>query len=390
MGKPQIALLLALASAGTALTAQTTHMISGGGSALQAGLNAAVAGDTLIVQTGVYTAVTCTEGVHIQLQPGAQVIQMPLSGTAALTFSGIAANETAVVTGGELDRISMLNCAGTVVADGVTFNAYPTGGSSVINSCTGPVVFVDSHTGAPGAIVRGLLHITDSAQVSFTRCTVPYVSVTSSNVTATDTACRTEGFGQEGMLINSGRVTWQGGVIQGTYNWHWPVFTEALHIIGGEFVATGGCAIESDWWFPTVTTSAIEAHGGTVRLDPSVHVSGTPPIIGTGTVITAPIPSLSTTHNGLAMTVGVASQPGNAVFTLAGLPRAPYTTPWGSAWILPTDPLLDGSLVGPSGTITFAYNFPSVPWHFVLTLQPVALDGNGTLTIGAPQRFAWN
>ena len=159
MGKPQIALLLALASAGTALTAQTTHMISGGGSALQAGLNAAVAGDTLIVQTGVYTAVTCTEGVHIQLQPGAQVIQMPLSGTAALTFSGIAANETAVVTGGELDRISMLNCAGTVVADGVTFNAYPTGGSSVINSCTGPVVFVDSHTGAPGAIVRGLLPV---------------------------------------------------------------------------------------------------------------------------------------------------------------------------------------------------------------------------------------
>ena len=74
----------------------------------------------------------------------------------------------------------------------------------------------------------------------------------------------------------------------------------------------------------------------------------------------------------------------------AGTATAPYSTPWGQAWLLPSDPVLDITILPASGTASFSRTFAAVPPFFVLSLQSVAIDPSSGLTIGAPVRFAWN
>ena len=395
MGRESIPLVLALALCSETALAQTTHVITGGGSALQAGIQTATAGDVLDVQPGTYTQVVCSKGVHIHLQPGAEIKGPFGTGPNGLKFVGVPANETAIVSGGVVYRLDMINCAGSVVVDSVVFNPMPTGNLMHIESCSGAIVFVDSAgfrsaSGSFGGV--DFFCITDSDQVSFTRCCVPRLEIRNSNLTATDTTLQASGLYMESLLLVSGRVMWQGGRING----HLPngpaPFRLALRVNGGEFAATGSAVIETNFLTPGSAETSIVVNAGLVQLDPSVLVAGSPAITGPGTtsVITTPIPSLSASHTANTMNVDVASEPGDAVFVLAGLPKAPYATPWGPAWILPTDPLLHATIAGPSGMLSFPYNFAAVPSHFVLTLQPVALRSTGSIRIGAAQRFAWN
>ncbi|MEO6598097.1 MAG: hypothetical protein ABIP94_25410 [Planctomycetota bacterium] len=67
-----VTVFFAIASSMSGLAAQAT-IVSGGSAALQNAINAAVAGDELDVQPGSYTPVTCTKGIRITLQPGAEV-----------------------------------------------------------------------------------------------------------------------------------------------------------------------------------------------------------------------------------------------------------------------------------------------------------------------------
>ena len=119
-------------------------------------------------------------------------------------------------------------------------------------------------------------------------------------------------------------------------------------------------------------------------------VTGTPPTTGPGTIVIAPVPSVVATHSANQLNAYVQAAPGSAVFTFAGLVTSPYPTPWGEAWLLPTDPILDVAILGASGTSSFSHSFASVPTFVVLTLQPVVLSPAGALSIGTPVRFAWD
>lgn len=390
MASRRLAILLAALAGHAFVAAQTTRVVSGGGNALQAAVLNAAAGDVLDVQPAIYSSVVCDKGVHIRLQPGAEIHVSPGGNTHAVEFTAVPATETAILSGGIVERLSVFHCDGAVIIDGVVYNPQPSLNLMHIQGCSGPVAFTDSLASQPGSSSRGVFVITDSAQVSFTRCWVPRLVVTNSNLTASDTSLRTEGFGTEGMLIESGHVVWQGGLINGSFPFSFPIFQEAVRINGGEFVATGGTLIERSFLFPTSPDPSIEINGGTVRLDPSVTVTGSPAIVGPAAATITAIPSLSATHTASTLHVDIASQPTDAVFTFAGLPRPPYATPWGTAWLLPTDPLLNATVIGASGTSTFPYTFGPVPQHFVLTVQPIALSATGALSIGAPQRFAWN
>jgi hypothetical protein len=166
-----------------------------------------------------------------------------------------------------------------------------------IDSCSGSIVFVDSvgfewATGSSGGVDN--FSITDSDQVSFTRCTIPRLEISNSNVTATDTLLKASGFTAESLLLLSGRLMRQGGRIEGHLPHGLPaVFRLALRVNGGEFAAAGSAEIETNCLVPGSAETSIEVNGGTVQLDPSVMVAGLPAISGPGAaaVVTAPIPS---------------------------------------------------------------------------------------------------
>jgi hypothetical protein len=263
---------------------------------------------------------------------------------------------------------------------------------STVVSCTGPVVFDDVLFGPPPlatAIAQGELHVTDSAHVSCRNSLLPLVSATNSNLALTASAIRSTGLATLGGLhVVSGTVWLQGGEVNGPIFYSFPIPFVAIRVDGGELVATGGAVIRRNW-LPS-TLPAIETTGGSLRLDPSVVVTGTPPVVGPATVVTAPVPSLDVATTANTLVVSAKGVAGNVLVTFAGLPSAPWASPWGTAWVLPTDPILDVAVLPPSGFRVFNHTVASVPAFTVLTVESVALDPVGNLVLGAPARFAWN
>lgn len=379
-------------AAGASLVAQSTVVVSGGGAALQSAINLASPGDTLIVNAGIYTPVLCTRGLRLELQPGAEV-GAPNSSTLAVRLQAIPASDTFVLTGGLVFGVGADACAGAIVVDRAELRGGPGPlvPPMVWNACTGPVVFDEVAFAPPAVTAQGQLRISNCAQVSLRECHLPSLVLSGSRVALADCTVRPIGVASAvaGLHQTSGRVSICGGAISGSFLFSLPIPTAGIRIDTGELVLTGGALVQRASWLP-VSGPSIEANGGIVRLDPSVTVLGTPPITGAGTVLTTPIPSLAVSHTATTMTVALAGGPGSALITFAGLPIAPYTTPWGDAWLLPTDPILDLVVLPASGTSSFARTFAAVPSWFVLTLQSVELSAAGALTIGAPVRFAWN
>jgi hypothetical protein len=99
-----------LVATGALAHAQTTHVVSGGGPALQNAIATAVAGDTLDVQPAINAGVTCTKGLRIRMQPGAQIGASP--GGVAVTFQAIPATDVAVLTGGVVNGVACHSCDG--------------------------------------------------------------------------------------------------------------------------------------------------------------------------------------------------------------------------------------------------------------------------------------
>ncbi|HEX5052717.1 MAG TPA: hypothetical protein VFZ65_13155 [Planctomycetota bacterium] len=369
------------------LPAQLTTIVQGGGAALQAAINAAAPGDVLDVFAGSYSPVSCTKGLRISLRAGADVGVG--SGTVGLTVTGIPANETFVVEGaGHLNGVAANQNAGSVVVDRVAawnFHTMP------IDACTGPVVFHETDFGGSGTWGFGSIVVSNCSQVSFASCVrMPQVQVTNSSVCLSDSTVVPAGVPAPGLQVSSGNVTIQGGFVTGVDGVFVSSSSPAIRIDAGELVATGGAILQAFQLGAAGPAPGMLANGGTIRLDPSVTVLGTPPISGPGLVITTPIPSLAVAHTTNTMNVSIAAPPGSAVFTLAGLPVAAMPTPWGEAWLLPSDPILDVAILPASGTSSFARTFAAVPPWFVLVVQSVAWTPAGALVVGAPVRFAWN
>jgi hypothetical protein len=364
------AVLFAVPLLGAALAAQTTWVVNGGGTALQTAINTAVPGDILDVQPGVYSPVICTKGLQIVLRPGADIGQQ-FNNTIALSVGPLPATETFVLTGSRVWGISVAQCAG-----GVTFDSTLIGWLSTtplgVQASSGPIVFdnVNFHYSPQTAKQIG---ITNCTQVSFTQCQPPALTVSGSSVSLSNCVVAAYGFGV-GTLLQSGSVTVNGGSIAGSTTASWPVLQPGIQIDGGTLTVTGGATIQPSpaAVFLGIPVAAIAANGGTIRRDPNVTLLGTG-IGGPAPVDTTPVPSVTANHAATSMSVTVRGEPGSAVFTFGGLPRSAYATPWGEAWLLPTDPVLHAALVPGSGTMNFAQGFASVPPWVVVVVIGLAL-----------------
>jgi hypothetical protein len=380
--------LIAALAANTA--AQATIVVSGGGAALQQAVAAAAPGDVLDVQPAVYTPVTCGKGLRVLLQPGA-VIQAPSPFGNALTFQAIPAGEVAVLRGGLVHGLACTGCAGSIVVDGA--NVLGTPGSTVpmpITNCTGPIVFdATSFAVHATANAEGELHATNATQLSFRGCRLPFLRIANSHASVVASAITPIGIHVAGLHLVSGSVAVDGGAISGAFPFSLPIPTAGVRIDGGHLTLTGGTFVERRPWAPP-QQHAIEANGGTLRIDPSVTITGSPAIVGTVAIVAQPIPGIDVTHTANTLQATAHGSPGDVLVTFAALPAAPIATPWGDAWLSPSDPILDVALVPPSGTSTFQRTFANVPPFVVLTLQPVALSAAGGLTVGTPVRFAWD
>lgn len=373
-----------------AAAAQTTWLVTGGGAALQNAINAAVAGDTLDVAPGVYSAVSCSKGLLFRLQPTAQIDPPGLTGV-ALVLQNVPTNEVAIVTGGLVHGIRCIACAGTVIFDQTTITGTPGSFAPMqVSGCTGPVVFdATSFTDTAGANADGELHLVNSTQVSLRDCWLPHVRIDGSQVSFTDSTITPIGVHSAGLQLVSGSAQFQGGEIFGTFPFSLPIPTVGVQMQGGSLAVTGGARIQRRPWAPP-TQHAIEGTAGSLQLDPSVTVSGSPAIVGPIVVANAPLPGIRATTAATTLNVTFAGAPGEALITFAGTPTAPYATPWGQAWLLPSDPVLDVTILPATGSGGFSRTFASVPPFFVLTLQSVAIGPTGGITIGAATRLCWN
>jgi hypothetical protein len=373
-----------------ALSAQTTHIVTGGGAALQNAVQIASPGDILDVQPGVYDAVVCTKGLRFELRPTAEVAAPGLTGN-AVTLQGIPASEVAIVTGGLVRGIACLNCAGTVIFDQTVVVGTPGSFAPMrISGCTGPVVLdTTTFTANAGTNADGELHLTNSAQVSCRDCWLPHVRIENSQANFAASTISPIGAHTAGLHVVSGSALFQGGAILGAFPFSLPIPTAGVLMSGGTLDVTGGTQIQRRPWAPA-TQASIEGTGGALRLDPSVVVLGTPAIVGPMPVQSTPMPALTVATTATTLQATLTGRVGDVLVTFAGTPTAPFATPWGQAWLLPSDPVLDITILPPSGTTGFSRTFAAVPPYFVLSLQSVAIDPNGGLTIGAPVRLAWN
>lgn len=166
------------------LTAQQTFVVDSGGATpyqqIQPAINAAAAGDIVVVLPGVYSPFTCSKALRIQGSPGAIVAGNVT--TLVLTVSGIPAGSSCT--------ISQLRMQSPVVPCG----CEPT---MLINQCDGLVIL--DGVGFGSGSLPPKLHMTDAAavlvshsnlgpvrltasQAQFTQCNVNRSSQNSGNV----------------------------------------------------------------------------------------------------------------------------------------------------------------------------------------------------------------
>jgi hypothetical protein len=377
----------------SSLAAQTTWVVSGGGAALQQAINSAAPGDTLDVQAGTYSPITATRGLHIKLRSGAHVGQWPSTST-TIVLTSLPATESFVIEGGslggEIGGFSATGCAGMVVCSGVAIYDYS---NCRVDSCTGPVAYDHCVNLGPAihAEFSGSFVILNSSQVSVTACDMPQTTVTGSHVTFSQIYLWPYGaMAPVSLAISASSVSINGGLVTGgTAAFSFDI--SAIRLDSGDLVVTGGATIqESPGGLHTVP--AIDTHGGTVRLDPSVTVTGSPPIGGPAPVTIGLVPSLDVARTpGSATFQGtVHSQPGSVAFTLINVPIPVIPSIYGDLWIDPTSPLIDVSVLPAIGTSTFSRALAFVPPFYVLSTQTAVLTTANAIVVSTPRRFVWN
>jgi len=313
----------------------------------------------------------------------------------AVTLSGLPAGQTFVLEGGEvLWGFQAQNCVGGIIWLGSHLRYL---GSSFINitliNCTGPVV-AESLTTPNSGTIHGQLAVTDCTHVSFTNCPLPSTIVTRSEVSLVDSGAQwLFGFAPALHLV-SGSLLVAGGQFRhgiSTLLINGP----GILVEQGNLTLTRGAFVEAslNGIGGQPSASAIDTLGGTVRLDPSVVLTGTVPIAGPAIVTNAFVPSIAANHASGSPTCQfqIAAEPGSIVFTLANLPHAPFGSPWGAIWLPSDSPILNATVLGAGGTHAFAWNLAgTVPPLLALVAQSASLSMSNTVAVGAPVRFLWD
>lgn len=386
----------AVLSLALVLPAQTTHVVQGGGAALQQAINAAAPGDVLDVLPASYTSVIATRGLRIVLRPGA-VVTSPIPQTDAVRISAVPAGEALVLTGGTVQGVVIAGCSGAVVCARVTIDGNFGGTQIAIDNCTGPVAFFQGAPATPWPTI-GACSIANCRQVSFASCRLPRTTVTASNVAMADVVITPYGGSwptgnAPSLRIVSGTVAITGGTIHGGVAASLPYRESGVRLEQGELTVTGAANIrETQDPFSPGSVPAIETTGGSVRLDPSVTLVGTPPIGGPAIVTFAVVPSLAIARapGSTGFQATVAAEPGALAFTLLGLPMPPLALTWGAAWLDPASPIVDVAVMPATGMRTFGSTLAGAPPFLVLVVQSATLSPAGTIAVGAPVRFVWD
>jgi hypothetical protein len=384
----------AVLSTAVLLSAQTTHFVSGGGAALQLMINIAAPGDILDVQAGTYSAVTVTRGLRITLRSGAQVNAGPPP--AAFTVNSLPSSDSFVLEGaGSAMGIQALGCAGTVVCNRVSLMG---GGNTRVDNCTGPVVFHRTDNGFTGPFLTPTVVINNSAQVSFTSCSLGRTTMTGSHVTFADTYMQPYGGSgttpgtQPTLRITLSTVSIDGGSITGGVAASFPFTESGIRLESGNLVVAGPARIQESSFFSPPSMPAIQTIGGTLRVDPAVVLVGTPPINGPAVVTFANTPSIAfaRTPGSANYQVALRAEAGSLAFTLINLLSPPLPSPYGDLWINPVSPIIDVTAMPANGVNTFTRSLANVPPFFPLALQAANLSTAGTVAVSPPLRFVWD
>lgn len=352
-------------------------------------VDAARAGDILLVRDGSYTHVTITKGLQIHGQPGAIVdTATTFFAAAPVVIRDIPTTEIAVIHGlmfgstsfGFPVYVEIEDCAGQVHLEDLTFSV---GGSGF--------------TFAGVSIAR-------SSRVSLARCDIVGRSgllVDQSSVFAHD--CQLRGLDEIAGVHGLNFPAWPGvSVVGGT------VELSRCTVAGGNgagFWSTGGSPglsmtngqVTVTGILGTTITAGLPGTGfgppgveaiagtGTVTLDPIVQLrpSGTGSAVGSGVQVdTAEIPSLTVSGavRAAPLTGDLQTGPSQAFAILVGVPASALTTPFGSAWLDLTNVIVPfAGVTSPTGNFSWQIRIPgSLPYlGIVTTWQGVALTGGG-------------
>jgi hypothetical protein len=386
------AALAASLAAAPARAQRTTWIVDASGGAgsqfteIEPAVNAAKAGDVIVVRAGSYRGFSVTKGLSIAGEPGASF--QPLAGN--VTIASVPAGQDFTLIGFEwataaVTPLTVQGCNGRVLLERATV-AVNHGSFSV-----------------PG------VRILASRQVTLGDCAItggPGVDAHDSRVVLWDCAVigqATYTFGagypaQPAVRARSGSLFVAGGELQGGAGILIPsplppasglASAGAALRIGGDAtqVRAGGGT--------TLPAPALEGDGGSLALDPKVTLvpyAGAAAISGSIAVVREPVPILTGQSAGLTGTVqldlyGPAGQP---FALLLGLPGdALGVLDWGELWL----DLARPSFVARSGALgandhaTFAFRVPNRP-----DLDATALAWQGLVaTGGGALRFtnAW-
>lgn len=166
----RITLALSLCLAAPSFAVQTVHVVQGGGGALQAAIDAAADGDTLLVRAGMYTGCSITaKGLSVVSDaPGATLVDtVRVTGTAAtqpVVVSGFHVRTPALVAGPPQTPscVVLTNCAGSVRLVELTNQILTPHSSTAVHveACDDVALARCAMTGSSGTSVTGSLSLT--------------------------------------------------------------------------------------------------------------------------------------------------------------------------------------------------------------------------------------
>jgi hypothetical protein len=382
---------IALALLAAPLAGQTTTIVQGGGPALQNAITLANDGDTLVVSSGTYDAITVAKGITIRCLANVVINPSPLG--IAVAVSGLPQFRTFVMDGGTFNIFTVTGCAGGVVFDRTTltriFVPFPTT-SCAVSACTGPVIIKGTILPViPGVNVP--MTVANSSAVTFIDChDAPYLTLDNSTVCLVDCTVQMRDFGPPAIQLRSGSVTVSGGDYIGSVYFSFPAPCPAITVAAGTLTVTGGAVLRSNvdpFNYAPAGPAVQVSPNGVVRLDPSVQLVSpgfTPSITGPVTNLTIPSLAFARPTTG-TFSLTIRGEPGSLILTGLDLPRPAVATPFGDLWVDPRSTILDIRTLPPGGTGVLTGPLPALPPYFSVALQSVAFPAAGGVVLGAPR-----
>lgn len=338
-------------------TCQQTLVVGSGGAFtdIQSAINAAVPGDTVLVQGGTHSAL-------LNVDKGIALV-----------------GQNAILSGGLFQETTVANVPAGQVFSMSGFQADASGTDVLIDvvDCDGIVAIANL---SQGGLQQWWIKATNAAQFHLTGSIVRSVNLLESNSVVTSTNFDPVLF--HGLRIEGGRTAIVRCTIRGG-NGTFP--GPAILLMSGVLALSRGSA--SATGFSVFSHPAISTSGGAVLLDPSTALSSTggqPLIGGPATVVPFPFASVTAASNGTTLTTEMHGLAGHGFAVFAGLPAAQLDTPLGLLWLDPNNyALLELGIVPASRLVQSSFTQPPTLLGFPLAVQAIEF-GVGSMKLSSP------